>query len=92
MPRRKKRIDEDGLLASVKREKTLPNTLILKHCDIQFKEPKISDPNDKNREVFDLYREDLQTGFGVGIISSDDKEEENILYINLLLGSDCLQA
>ena len=87
MPRRKKRIDEDGLLASVKRTKTLPNTLILQHCDIQFKEPKISDSNDKNREVFELYSEDLRTGFGVGIISSDDKDAENIFYINLLLGT-----
>ena len=87
MPRRKKRIDEDELFASTKRKKTFPNDLILKHCDIKFKEPKISDPNDKNREVFDLYREDLQAGFNLDVISSDDKDAENIFYINLLLGT-----
>ena len=79
-----KRIDENKIF-SMEREKKFPNSLILEHCTIKFDERIISYPNDKDRNVFDLHRDDLEEVFPTEM--KLDEDTENLMYINLVLGT-----
>ena len=79
-----KRIDENKIF-SMEREKEFPNSLVLEHCTIKFDERIISYPNDKDRNAFDLYRDDLEELFPTEM--KLDEDTENLMYINLVLGT-----
>lgn len=85
MPKRKK-LDEKDIFESFERKRTPPN-MILTHCKIKFDERNISGKNDKNREVFDLYQEDLQEECSIETVAGGDENAENLAYVNLLLGT-----
>lgn len=84
MPQRKKRIDEN-IIFPPKQQVIFPEQMILKHCKIKFPQWIISISNDKHRNGFDLYREDLEVFFPLDKELNED--EENLLYVNLLLGT-----